>query len=373
MKKTILFISLITMLFSSNAIAYAGDMNHIEYDPTLFYSSQDNTYYIFYKDIDTAAIEEEIEQKRHDYIYSLFEEGLSQYEVDYKSNEYCQGLRIELLKPLYKEASSKILAELGINDSTEVFCSALTPLIVCSLNEEQLHIAQESENIAQITPFEDFVLTPDTEFYDKNSFIEMLTAGKDGDSVLDEEFKVDAILNSGEKKDTDFLIVYGLSDVDEINHVLKKLNNETSYEWVTPIEILYSGICYDLYSGNNPSQNKIRLLVFVNDIVPGLTSSEITSYSAGIGFDAKPYVINLGDINGDYFVDANDAAEILSAYAELSTVNSQILSDTEKAKMDIDKNGLIDSNDASLILSYYAYTSTSGSGLLGNYLKNSAT
>lgn len=211
----------------------------------------------------------------------------------------------------------------------------------------------------------------DTVLYDKNSFIELFTVDKDGNSVLGDKIKIDAILNGGINNDTDYLIVYGLSDVKEISQVIDKLNEETNHTWSTPISVEpYSGIIYDIINSSIQKQNQIKLIVFVNDVVPGLTSSEIASYSASVGFDSKPYVINLGDTNGDYIVDSTDASDILSAYAKLSTGNRAVLSDSEIEKMDIDKDGMIDSTDASLVLSYYAYISTSGSGLLGDYIKN---
>ncbi|MBO4876743.1 MAG: leucine-rich repeat protein [Ruminococcus sp.] len=66
----------------------------------------------------------------------------------------------------------------------------------------------------------------------------------------------------------------------------------------------------------------------------------------------------VGDTNGDNITDANDASEILSLYAKLSTGNGDV---SEKAKKagDVNKDGLLDSADASLILEFYAAASTS--------------
>ena len=66
----------------------------------------------------------------------------------------------------------------------------------------------------------------------------------------------------------------------------------------------------------------------------------------------------VGDTNGDNITDANDASEILSLYAMLSTGNGDV-SDKAKTAGDVNKDGLLDSADASLILEFYAAASTS--------------
>ena len=66
----------------------------------------------------------------------------------------------------------------------------------------------------------------------------------------------------------------------------------------------------------------------------------------------------VGDTNGDNITDANDASEILSLYAMLSTGNGDV-SDKAKTAGDVNRDGLLDSADASLILEFYAAASTS--------------
>ena len=329
--------------------------------------NKNNTYYIFYKDIDTKEIDETAAQKRHDYIYSLYEQGLSEREVEQKSTDYYQEIRLDLVKKAYKEASASILSELGI-ESTEVFCSSFTPLIICSLTEEQLGIAQKSENIKEITSFTDFTLDPTTVFNDKNAFIEYFTTDSEGNSVLGDNIKVDAIFNSGNNKKNDYLIVYGLSDVKEIDAVVNKLNKDRSYYWESPIDT-FSGGTYELIGSNIKTNNRINLIVFVDDIAPGFAVKDIADYSNNIGFDAKPYVINLGDANGDYIINAVDASDILSAYSQIQTTTDYVISKNDITKMDVNKNGSVDAVDASAVLSYYAYISTGGNGLLKDFLK----
>ena len=336
-----------------------------ELKPTSADSSQ-NMYYIFYKDIDTTEIDNYTEQKRHDYIYSLYEQGLSEREVEQKSTDYYQEIRLDLVKKAYNEASSKILNELGINGS-DVFCSSYTPLIICSLNEEQLDTAHKSENIKQITSFKDFTLEPTSILNDKNSFIEYFTTDSEGNSVLGDNNKVDAIFNSGKNKNIDYLIVYGLADVKEIKAVVNKLNKDRSYSWRSPIDT-YSGGIYDLVGSAIKTNNQIKLIVFVDDITPGFAVNDISNYSNDVGFDARKYVINLGDANSDYSINAVDASIILSTYAKIQTTTDYLMSEDEIKKMDVNNDGSVDAVDASCVLSYYAFISTDGTGGIKEFL-----
>lgn len=68
----------------------------------------------------------------------------------------------------------------------------------------------------------------------------------------------------------------------------------------------------------------------------------------------------LADANSDGIIDSNDATQILSAYAMLSTGNMSGLSDAHERAADVNLDGMIDSSDASLVLNYYAYASTGG-------------
>ena len=336
-------------------------------DISITENNKNNTYYIFYKDIDTTEIDNYTDQKRHDYIYSLYEQGLSEREVEQKSTDYYQEIRLDLIKKAYKEASAKILDELGI-DSSDVFCSNFTPLVICRLTEEQYDNAQKSENIKQITSFKDFTLEPTSIFNDKNSFIEYFTTDSEGNYVLGDNIKVDAIFNSGKNKNIDYLIVYGLADVNEIKAVVNKLNKDRSYSWGSPIDT-YSGGIYDLVGSAIKTNNQIKLIVFVDDITPGFAVNDISNYSNDVGFDAKQYVINLGDVNSDYSINAVDASNILSTYAKIQTTTDYLMSEDEIKKMDINNDVSVDAVDASCVLSYYAYISTGGNGLLKDYFK----
>lgn len=75
----------------------------------------------------------------------------------------------------------------------------------------------------------------------------------------------------------------------------------------------------------------------------------------------------LGDFNLDGTVDANDASELLSFYAQLSTGGIAEVTELQYLVGDINRDELIDSGDATLILQYYAYVSTGGSLISNEY------
>ncbi len=66
----------------------------------------------------------------------------------------------------------------------------------------------------------------------------------------------------------------------------------------------------------------------------------------------------LGDINGDNFVDSVDAAFVLQTYAEMSTGKNPSLDEKQTKICDVNRDGLIDAVDATAILIYYAEAST---------------
>lgn len=285
-------------------------------------------------------------------------------EVEKKVSDYSQEIRLGLLKEAYKKAAEKIIDELGL-DKLAVFSSSYTPLIISELTDEQLKAAEKSENIDQITVFSNFTLNPLTEFADKNSFIEFFTTDTAGNPVLGDDIKIDAIMGSGKDKASNYLIVYGLSDVKEIDKVVDKLNKGGRFMWGSPIDTFSGGV----YSSINTNSN-VQLIVFADDVLPGFTGIDIARYSEEVGFDVKPYISFLGDSNGDFKLDSLDASVILSAYAKVQTSNDFALSEADIKRMDVDGNGSVDAVDASCILSYYTHVSTGGSGTLRDFLKN---
>lgn len=305
-------------------------------------NTQDKSYWIFYKDIDTK----EIDERSH-----------GNYE-----------LRLELIKAAYNEASAKILKELGVEKNSDVFCSSFTNTIVCKLTDEQYAKAQKSENIGQITVFSDFTLEPQTDLSNKSSFIEFFTTDSEGAPVLGDDVKVDAVFGCGKDKNTNYLIIYGLSDVKEIDKVIDKLNKNTLFKWGSPIETFSGSIFYNSGAKISSAEN-IQLIAFIDDTLPGFTGYDIARYSEEVGFDARPYIISRGDTNGDCSIDAVDASNILSAYAKVQTSNDYSLTAAEIKKMDVNGTGTIDAVDASIVLSYYTYIATGGNNMLKDFIK----
>lgn len=76
----------------------------------------------------------------------------------------------------------------------------------------------------------------------------------------------------------------------------------------------------------------------------------------GLRFRVEGY--NLGDVNNDGFIDADDASTVLTEYSNVSTGKGSSFSEDQKQAGDVVSDGLVDADDASAILSYYSYLST---------------
>ena len=68
----------------------------------------------------------------------------------------------------------------------------------------------------------------------------------------------------------------------------------------------------------------------------------------------EPAELELGDINGDNNINAEDAAQVLVAAAQIGAGYSDILTDAQKKAADINGDGKINAEDAAIILQYAA-------------------
>ena len=83
-----------------------------------------------------------------------------------------------------------------------------------------------------------------------------------------------------------------------------------------------------------------------------------------IGSTAQEYAENyertfvsigeLGDVNGDTYVDSSDAALILRHYAAYQADSVGTFNEAQLAVADYNSDGSVDSSDAAMILKYYA-------------------
>ena len=352
--------------------AESADME--EPQPSLSEFETQNVYWIYYKAPDTSKYEEEAEQKRRAYIYELYQSGATENEVQQKSTEYYQELRLDYLKKVYEETANQILIAIGV-DPSKAWCSSYSSTIVCELNEEQLAKARMSEFITDISDYSQEDLNPDTNIPTSNEskeFIDLLTRDENGNSVLSSDIKVSSVLNCSINPNTnnniDYLVIYGISSIKDIPKVIDSLNKQTKFNWENLIED-YNGCVYHLTSENNISNNTVSIIMFVDNEQLGFRKTSKTMFSSEVGFDVTPYLFYLGDTNGDFRVDATDASNILSLYSKLSTAPDYKTTDEEKKIMDVNLDGYVDASDASGILSYYSYLSTGGEKKLNDFLK----
>ena len=100
------------------------------------------------------------------------------------------------------------------------------------------------------------------------------------------------------------------------------------------------------------------------------TTTNTTATSTAAAVPKALPKLSLGDLNGDGFVDSNDASAILSAYAKMSSDQESGLTYEQAQAADVNEDGHVDSVDASNILAYYAYVSTDGKLSIKEFLNN---
>ncbi|WP_028514605.1 dockerin type I domain-containing protein [Ruminococcus flavefaciens] len=332
-------------------------------------TAQTKNYWIFYKNIDTSEIDTIVSKKTHDYQYSLYDTVSDQREIEKMVTDYYKRIRLDMLKEAFGKKSAEILSELGVEPSA-AWCSQFTPSIVCSLTDEQYQKALNSDIITEINLYTPPDLQPATDIADalekKEEILNAYTRSTDGKSLCDDYVKFDVVLNAGKDNRTDYLVVYGLKSKDDISKVKSQLDRK--HFWENPTMELYSGV--SLYDIAKSQGNRITPVIFVEDEALGWAFPvSVKEYSEQVGFDVSPYIISLGDGNGDYKIDAVDASEALSLYSKVQTENGGAYTAEQLKHLDVDKDGAVNALDASAILSYYAFTATGGEASLQDFCK----
>ncbi|MCR4638387.1 dockerin type I domain-containing protein [Ruminococcus sp.] len=332
-------------------------------------SEQTKNYWIFYKNINTSEIDSVANQKAHDYEYSLYDTEKDARTIERLVTDYYQSIRLEMLKEAFAEKSAEILSELGVEPSA-AWCSQFTPSIVCSLTDEQYKKAVDMDIITEVNLYTPPDLQPATDIADalekKEEILNAYTRSTDGKSLCDDYVKFDVVLNAGMDNRTDYLVVYGLKSKDDISKVKSQLDKK--HFWENPTMELYSGV--SLYDIAKSQGNRITPVIFVEDEALGWAFPvSVKEYSEQVGFDVSPYIISLGDGNGDYKIDALDASEALSLYSAIQTQKDAVYSAEQLKHLDVDKDGAVNALDASELLSYYAFTATGGTSSLTDFLK----
>ena len=332
-------------------------------------NAQAKKYWIFYKNLDTAEIDSIVAEKSHDYEYSLYETVKDQKQLESIVAEYRQKLRLELSSKSVTEMSAEILAELGV-DASDAWCSQYASSIVCTLTDEQYEKAKTMDIITDINIYDQTGFTPTADWTgplaQKDEILSKYTRDKNGKSLCDEHIRFDVQLGAGKNKDTDYLIVYGITKDDDLNDIKKQLS-AGAYSWDIPTMELYSGVELDGSYGSQ--QLSIKAVLFVEDTISGyFTEPTIADMNEKFGFDTAPYIVCAGDSNGDGRINAVDASEALSIYAKIQTDKDAAYTADQLKRLDVDGSGAVTAVDASQILTYYAYTSTGGNAMFGAFL-----
>ena len=333
-------------------------------------TAQTKNYWIFYKNIDTSEIDTIVSQKTHDYQYSLYDTVSDQREIEKMVTDYYKRIRLDMQKEAFGKKSAEILAELGV-EPTNAFCSQFAPTIVCPLTDEQYEKAKKMDIITGVDVYEPVSVSEASDLKNilstKEGIINECTLSETGEPLCDEHIKFDVQFNVGNETKTDYLVVYGLKSSKEISQVAKQLSQK--HLWENPTMEVYSGVRYSSALSKGRERPLKAVFLVEDELLGWVTKVSVKTFSESAGFDTAPYIISLGDGNGDYKIDAVDASEALNLYSKVQTDNGGAYTAEQLKHLDVDKDGAVNALDASAILSYYAFTATGGEASLPDFLK----
>ena len=98
------------------------------------------------------------------------------------------------------------------------------------------------------------------------------------------------------------------------------------------------------------------------------TITSISFFKNLYNFNPLPYIVNIGDADGNFMIDVSDASDVLTLYAKLATTEGLTPTAEQLEHCDVDSDGQITALDASHILTYYAFISTGGEGSFKDFI-----
>ncbi|MCR4638496.1 leucine-rich repeat protein [Ruminococcus sp.] len=120
------------------------------------------------------------------------------------------------------------------------------------------------------------------------------------------------------------------------------------------------------------SKNGVITAVGAGEAVISIIDPDYNVIQLTVTVSKNEISYNLGDVINDGKINAVDASEVLTYYANISTNKEGGFTDTQKLAADVNNDGLVNAVDASCILAYYAYLSTTKEEAkmkIGEYLK----
>lgn len=131
----------------------------------------------------------------------------------------------------------------------------------------------------------------------------------------------------------------------------------------------HSGTQFLINSDKIKTSNEIYGFVFVDDEYPNInTITSISFFKNLYNFNPLPYIVNIGDADGNFMIDVSDASDVLTLYAKLATTEGLTPTAEQLEHCDVDSDGQITALDASHILTYYAFISTGGEGSFKDFI-----
>lgn len=273
----------------------------------------------YFSEIDTSQMTEfELLMKRTDYEATLAVEI---------------GLQMEEEK--MKELIAPILEDIGVSSDTNVEYQYFGEFR-CVLNAQQLAKAEKNELIYRITVDDDWN-----------------NGGYVGSPSIEELVGTTTTANASQATSTTTTVTtWEHSDSEMFTDVIEEFGDYTiTFKEHGTFRYEKGSIKEELeaYSIGDKILIGFEYFMLHSQDIPRIDKIFMLSYAS----------LALGDLNGDHYIDANDASIVLSEYSILSTSGNSLLTSVEKMAADVNKDSRIDSSDASCILGMYAYNATS--------------
>lgn len=160
---------------------------------------------------------------------------------------------------------------------------------------------------------------------------------------MTQDVKISAELNC--KKDNsfcDYFIIYGLKNSNDIMNVISKFSANSDFTILISGLGKHSGTQFLINSDKIKTSNEIYGFVFVDDEYPNInTITSISFFKNLYNFNPLPYIVNVGDADGNFMIDVSDASDVLTLYAKLATTEGLTPTVEQLEHCDVDSDGQI--------------------------------
>jgi len=333
-------LTLISSIFPLSAVAVdvGGTSDDIS-ESNEFKST--TTMVIWYKNIEQSDIRSLASEKANEYEDSFDRTKYTPTEIEKLKTDYYKSILRELTSKAHIEQAEKVLSELGI-DKTKASYSVYTPVIICELTDEQLKVAESSELISSVSPYEPLDNIDDATVNKSPKISEDVTAkiesGTDSISVVVNYSGIDssalyseASQKANEYEDTLDKEKYSITEIEKLKTDYYKavLLELTSKAYTEQAEKVLAELGIDKANASYSSYTPMIICELTGEQIKSIEDCEyissVTLYEPLVDEQAATDSIELttfegvsvlpGDANCDFEISLSDAVAILQFIA----------------------------------------------------------